>query len=94
MILYLLQRYLLLLVSMLAGVLFVSSLPFEIEYVRSRIPSVLFFGSAVVLGWIYYRFGKRNLWVLYDNLRWPPLALLGGLFVGTQVVSLTLYLWL
>jgi hypothetical protein len=94
MILYLLRQYLILLVTILAGALFVSSFFFEIEYVLSSIPSVVFGGSAVALGWLYRRFEQRNLWVLYDNLQWPPLALLGGLFVGTQVVSLTLFLWL
>lgn len=93
MILYLLLRYFILLVTILGGTWFVSVPLFGIDDVLSSIPSVVFFGSAVALGWIYYRFEKRNLWVLYHNLRWSPLALLGGLFGGTQVVSLTLFLW-
>lgn len=93
MILYLFRRYLVLL-AILLGIVFSTSFLLGIDYAFSSAPSVVFGASAVALGWIYRRFDQRNLWVLYDNLRWPPLVLLGSLFVGTQVVSLTLFLWL
>jgi hypothetical protein len=93
MILYLLRRYLVLL-AVILGAVFSASYLFGIDYVFSSAPSVVFGSSVVALGWLYRRFEQRNLWVLYDNLRWPPLVLLGSLFVGTQGISLALFLWL
>ncbi|MFB6274444.1 MAG: hypothetical protein ABEL51_16290 [Salinibacter sp.] len=94
MILYLLRKYLILLTVIVLGAVFVSLSLFEIEHVRSSLPSVVFCSSTLALGLLSRRFEQRNLWVLYDNLRWPPPVLLGSLFVGTQGISLALFLWL
>lgn len=91
MLLYLFRRYFALL-AVLLGAVFGAAYLFGISYVFSSAPTVVFGSSAAALGWLYRRFEQRNLWVLYDNLRWPPLALLGGLFVVTQGLSLTLFL--
>ena len=91
MILYLLQRYLLLL-AVLLGAVFGAAYLIGIGYVFSSAPTIVLGSSAAALAEIYRRFERRNLWVLYDNLRWPPLALLGGLFVATQGLSLAVFL--
>lgn len=54
------------------------------------LPTALFWGSAVAAGYTYWRFRKKNLWPLYDNLRVPRFTLLGGLFLTIQPVTLAL----
>jgi hypothetical protein len=56
--------------------------------------SVIFWGSGLAAVLTYRRLKKQNVLALYDNLQLPPLLLLGGLFGGTQVVSVALLLWL
>ncbi len=60
----------------------------------SLLVPALFWGSAAAAGYTYWRFRKKNVWPLYDNLRLPPLALLGGLFLSVQPVTLALALYL
>jgi hypothetical protein len=91
MLLYLVRRYLALL-AVLLGSVFGAAYLFGIGYVFSSAPTIVLGGSAVALGWLYRRFEQRNLWVLYDNLRWWPLVLMAGLFVATQGLSLILFL--
>ncbi|PSQ91305.1 MAG: hypothetical protein BRD30_03505 [Bacteroidetes bacterium QH_2_63_10] len=54
----------------------------------------LFWGSAAAAGYTYWRFRKKNVWPLFDNLRLPPFALLGGLFLSVQPVTLALAFYL
>ena len=54
----------------------------------------LFWGSAAAAGYTYWRCWKKNVWPLYDNLRLPPLAMLGGLFLSVQPFTLALALYL
>lgn len=54
------------------------------------LPSALFWGSAGAAGYTYWRFRKKKIWPLYDNLRVPRLALLGGLFLSVQPLTLAL----
>jgi hypothetical protein len=91
MLLYLLRRYLSLL-AVLSGAVFGTAYLFGIDYAFSSPQTIVFGGSAVALVLLYRRFEQRNLWVLYDNLRWRPLTLLAGLFVATQGLSLLLFL--
>lgn len=91
MILYLVRRYLFLATIIIGAVPGISRI-LGVDHAFFSAPSVVFWGSGLALVLLYRRFEQRNLWVLYDNLRWPPFVLLGGLFVGTQVVSLTLFL--
>jgi len=91
MLLYLLQRYLALL-TILLGAVFGAAYLFGIDYAFSSPSTIVFGGSAVTLVLLYRRFEQRNLWVLYDNLRWWPFTLLAGLFVATQGLSLMLFL--
>jgi hypothetical protein len=58
------------------------------------IASILFWGSGLAAVLTYRRLKQQNVLVLYDNLQVPPLLLLGGLFVATQVFSVALLLWL
>lgn len=91
MLLYLLRRYFALLTVLLCA-LFGAAYIFGINYAFSSPPTIVFGASAAALALLYRRFEQRNIWVLYDNLRWPPLALLAGLFVATQGFSLLFFL--
>lgn len=54
----------------------------------------LFWGSAAAAGYTYWRFRKKQVWPLYDNLRLPPVILLGALFLSVQPLTLALALYL
>jgi hypothetical protein len=58
------------------------------------VASVIFWGSGLAAVLTYRRLKKQNVLVFYDNLQLPPLLLLGGLFGGTQFVSIAFLLWL
>ena len=54
----------------------------------------LFWGSAAAAGYTYWRFRKKQVWPLYDNLRRPPVILLGALFLAVQPLTLALAVYL
>lgn len=54
----------------------------------------LFWGSAAAAGYTYWRFRKKQVWPLYDNLRLPPIILLGTLFLAVQPLTLALVFYL
>ncbi|MCS4121951.1 hypothetical protein [Salinibacter ruber] len=54
----------------------------------------LFWGSAAAAGYTYWRFRKKQVWPLYDNLRLPPVILLGALFLAVQPLTLALAVYL
>ncbi|WP_263784508.1 hypothetical protein [Salinibacter grassmerensis] len=54
----------------------------------------LFWGSAAAAGYTYWRFRKKKVWPLYDNLRLSPVVLLGALFLALQPLTLALALYL
>ncbi|WP_103030265.1 hypothetical protein [Salinibacter altiplanensis] len=58
------------------------------------LPTAFFLGSTVAVGYTFWRFRKQNVWPLYDNLRLHRLVLFVGLFLGAQLVTLTLSLFL
>ncbi len=60
----------------------------------SILPTALFWGSAGAAGYTYWRFRKKKVWPLYDNLRLPRFVLLGGLFLAVQPVTVALAVFL
>jgi len=54
----------------------------------------LFWGSAAATGYTYWRFRKKQVWPLYDNLRLSPVILLGALFFSIQPLTLALAFYL
>jgi hypothetical protein len=77
MIRYLVVRYLLALVG--AGSPFVLSNMLFGGSVQSGVARGLCWGSFGAACMTYFDFRRRNLWILYDNLRIPKHLILGGL---------------
>lgn len=59
------------------------------------LPSAVFWGGLVAVLVVYWNFRRRNLWVLYDNLRLPKFVLLGVLMGCLQFLNIFLmfHLW-
>ena len=58
------------------------------------VPTAFFWGSVMAAGYTFWRFRKQNVWPLYDNLRLPRPALFAGLFLGAQLLTLALSVFL
>lgn len=85
MIVYLTQQYYINVSVFILGLAFFPVLSgIDPSYV---LPRVMFWGG--IFGGIYtfYNFKRRNIWPLYDNLRYPKYLLFVGMFLALQVIN-------
>lgn len=61
------------------------------DVLAQTLPFSLFWGALFAAGYTYWDFHRKNIWVLYDNLRLPRLPLLVGLFLAVQLLNLCIY---
>ena len=58
------------------------------------VPTAFFWGSVMGVGYTFWRFRQQNVWPLYDNLRLPRPVVFAGLFLGAQLLTLVLSVYL
>jgi len=84
MIVYLAQKYFInSVVFFVALVIFPLGFFDNTEYVIAR---GFFFGGLFGGVYTFYDFKKRNIWPLYDNLRYPKIPLLVIFYIGFQTL--------
>ncbi|NBC26199.1 MAG: hypothetical protein GVY08_05025 [Bacteroidetes bacterium] len=55
-------------------------------------PRAVFLGGLASAIYTWYDFRQRNLWPLFDNLRYPKFLLIGLMFFSLQIVPIVLKL--